>query len=240
MGTEALVALVQPQVCRHVERLDISYCDITDSRTVLILQGLQLMRTVPADEIMLREISMQGAHVSNAKALDALVDLLQRNLPLRVMRLNDPGSKAVGLTGAQLTTVATGLKDNFEVEEFLVDDCCTRSERERVWPALDFYLKLNQCGRRLLLSSSSGILAHHPCQPNQGCGIVKNKEEIKYEDAHDTTINSSSSVKGTARAPNYYSDGRDDDWMEVLKRTVQTQDLNIIFWMVRHAVDRFS
>jgi hypothetical protein len=126
--------------------LDVSYCEITDNLAIAMFQAMaKLNPSTP-----LQQISMQGAHVSNNKATEALCQLLRRNLPLRVLRV-DHRDKPFGFSASQLREITKALRDNYEVEELVVDSCCAQAERECIWQDVDFFLRLNRCGRRILL-----------------------------------------------------------------------------------------
>ena len=147
MGTDALLALVQQDCCSKLSALNLSYCDITDSRCVAILQALLQL---DPKTTTLQEISLQGSHIAADKAVDCLAQVLQSSLALRVMRLDDPSQRKI-LSAEQLRTVGTAVQANFCIQELQLD-ILSMTEMKRIWrDNIDFYLRLNRAGRRVIL-----------------------------------------------------------------------------------------
>ena len=143
MGPRAIEALTGPIVRNIVQKLDLSYCDLTDSRSVSVLRSLQNSK--------LQHLCLSGCHVSNEMAIDALVQLLRSSgTRLRTLRLDDP-HRPSGFSAPQLRQILAALRNNYELEELVVDAMCTNREWTQISKEMDFYLRLNKCGRRILL-----------------------------------------------------------------------------------------
>lgn len=148
MGADALLALVQQDCCSKVLSLNVSYCDVSDSRAVAMIRAVAKL---DGPRTKLRKLSLQGAKIANSNCIAALVDLLKCNLPLRVIHLNDPGQPNI-ISTDQLRMVIIGMKQNFEVEELYMD-LLFNTEINALWREIDFYFRLNRAGRRILLDN---------------------------------------------------------------------------------------
>jgi hypothetical protein len=146
MGRAALLSLLEQETCNKLVALDVSYCEITGNRAVAMFQAMTKLNP----STRLQKIIMQGAHVANNNATEALCQLLNCNVPIRVLRL-DHRDKPFGFSALQLRKIAKAICDNYEVEELVVDSWCTQAERGYIWKDVDFFLRLNRCGRRILL-----------------------------------------------------------------------------------------
>jgi len=146
MGTPALLHFLQASVVQ----LDLSFCDLTPQRMEEVLRVLGQSST-------LQRALLHGANQWSAEAVDLLVDLVE-STNLQVLELHDPQkhpSSRAGLNVNDFARVVSSLSSNYTLERFQVDTCILNKPRLReLQDELDFYLRLNQCGRKVLLQGN--------------------------------------------------------------------------------------
>jgi hypothetical protein len=164
IDTRGMLALTSQACCDKLLALDISYCDYSDSKAVDTLVSLKNLDS----STKLRQITMQGTRVASGDATRALCQLLETENSLRVVRINDRSrtdSKIMSVQ--QLRGVVAAVKDNYELEQLELDShqqlrndsihnrnapssAFSTPEEMVVWQELEFYLRLNRAGRRIL------------------------------------------------------------------------------------------
>jgi len=150
LDSHGLVALVQPPVLQKVKALDLSYCELGDSRTSRILQQILASHATPT---MLQEIKLQGCAVTSDAARRALVNLLAApHSRIRRFILNDTVETGKYWPTKGLEEVATVLPLNYDVEVLDIDFMNT-TPNAKAWGLIEPWLELNRLGRRVVLSS---------------------------------------------------------------------------------------
>jgi hypothetical protein len=163
IDTRGMLALTSQACCDKLLALDISYCDFSDTKAVETLLSLKKLDS----STKLRQITMQGARVASGDATLALCQLLQSENSLRVVRINDrsvPDPRMLSIQ--QLRNIVAGVKDNYELEQLELDShrpernsshnrnaaasAFSTREEMALWQELEFYLRLNRAGRRIL------------------------------------------------------------------------------------------
>jgi len=132
-----------------------------------------------------------------------------------------------------------GLRLNYEVEELQFDSL--RNEHElSIVKKMDFFIRLNRAGRRILLSP--------PLPGHQRINLKRQKC-----DRGDSAISSVHHINQSRRQISHKSkmtaqDGRDtrqqvkqkpdEEWFQVLEKA--GEDLDVLFWIVRESAERFD
>lgn len=149
-----LLALTKQSCCNKLNGLNISFCDIGQSKACHVMKSLQeLDRSTP-----LRQISMQGIPVGDEHVAEAIGELLKQNTSLRVVKLNYPGN-FVAVASPELAFVLEGMRHNYEVEELrLVDSRPLCDVEYKLRKDIDFFVKLNRAGRRVFLQKAPASL----------------------------------------------------------------------------------
>lgn len=144
-----LVALVKPGVLQKVKSLDLSYCELGESRTARVLEQLKVSQ-IPGSA--LHEIQLQGCTVSSAKSQRALQQLLSSpNSRLRRLILNDPVESGKYWSTNLLQHIADIMPHNYDVEELKIDFMNT-TPNVKIWDDdIKPWLELNLLGRRSVL-----------------------------------------------------------------------------------------
>jgi hypothetical protein len=163
IDARGMLALTSQACCDKLLALDISYCDYSDSKAVATLVSLQHLDR----STKLRKITMQGTRVASGDATRALCQLLETENSLRVVNINDRSRTNPKIMSVQqLRRVVAGVRDNYELEHLELDSqqqlrnashnhnapssAFSTPEEMVVWQELDFYLRLNRAGRRIL------------------------------------------------------------------------------------------
>jgi hypothetical protein len=147
MGTPALLRLFQPTVCRKLKAINISYCDINDHRVNEMLSALSSLD----QSSRLERLIVNGSLVANERTATSWAQLLEKNLsPLRCIHMNDPKQPKIW-SRQQLEILAEGLRNNYELEDLKFDTFFQSLELRSILSKIQFYLRLNQAGRRILL-----------------------------------------------------------------------------------------
>jgi hypothetical protein len=172
IDTRGMLALTSQACCDKLLALDISYCDYSDSKAVETLASLKKLDS----STKLRQITMQGTRVASGDATRALCQLLQTENSLRVVRINDrTRTDPTILSVQQLRGVVAGIKDNYELEQLELDShqgqrnnsrlaasTFSNTEEMAVWQELEFYLRLNRAGRRILRVKGTSARNNNP------------------------------------------------------------------------------
>jgi hypothetical protein len=151
MGSMGLLAMASnPQCLEKVVELDLSYCDSKAYQAVLVLNALS---SNLEPNSTLRKILIQGSCVGNDAVAEALANLLSKNTSLRSIRLDDHQAPKP-MNAAQLRTILQGVQHNYELEELRLDrpDSNFSDIEPSVWNEINFLLRLNAAGRRLLVT----------------------------------------------------------------------------------------
>lgn len=174
IDTRGMLALTSQACCDKLLALDISYCDYSDSKAVETLVSLKNLDSSTS----LRQITMHGTRVANGDATRALCQLLETENSLRVVRINDrsrPDPKVLSVQ--QLRGVVAAVKHNYELEQLELDSLQQRNnshshnapssafstpEEMLVWQELEFYLRLNRAGRRILRVKGASARRNNP------------------------------------------------------------------------------
>mmetsp|Transcript_17982 Transcript_17982/g.34282 ORF Transcript_17982/g.34282 Transcript_17982/m.34282 type:complete len:549 (+) Transcript_17982:178-1824(+) len=150
LDVHGLVALVQPAVLQKVKALDLSYCELGESRTSRILQQLLASHATPT---MLREIKLQGCAVTSNVSRRALINLMSApHSRIRRFILNDTVETGKYWSTDGLEEVAAVMPLNYDVEVLDLDFMNT-SPNAKVWGKIKPLLELNRLGRRVVLPS---------------------------------------------------------------------------------------
>jgi len=151
MENVGLLALTAPATCQKIVALNMSYCDCKYYRSVMILNALSRLH----ETTTLRRIQLHGTFVGNDLVATALKQLLMSGTPLRSIQLNDPKDPKP-MNAAQLRTVLEGVQQSYDLEELVIDTLNNPAEL-KVWRDIDFALRLNCAGRRILRSHQEPI-----------------------------------------------------------------------------------
>lgn len=151
LDNTGLLAMTASSCCQKVVSLDMSYCDNKYYRSVLILNALSRLEETTS----LRRLKLHGTFVSNDLVADALKHLLMSGTPLRSIQLNDPKDPKP-MNANQLRTVLEGVQQSYEIEELMIDTLRSPQELE-IWHEIDFSLRLNMAGRRILRTHEDPI-----------------------------------------------------------------------------------
>ena len=147
MGTPALLQLFQPAVCRKLKALNASYCDINDHRVNEMLTAMGSLD----HSSRLERLIVNGSLVANERTAASWASLLEKNLaPLRCIHMDDPKQPKIW-NRHQLEILAEGLRNNYELEDLKFDTFSKSLEMRSVLSKIQFYLRLNRAGRRILL-----------------------------------------------------------------------------------------
>lgn len=147
MGTAALLQLFQPAVCRKLKALNASYCDINDYRVNEMVNAMTFLDS----SSRLERLIVNGSMVSNDHTAMSWANMLDKNLsPLRCIHMDDPKQPKMW-NQHQLEILADGLQNNYEVEELKFDTFFQSLELRSTLSKIQFFLRLNRAGRRMLL-----------------------------------------------------------------------------------------
>lgn len=211
----------------------------------------------------------------------ALSRLLRQNNSLRVVRLNDPSrpERASPMSVSDLARVLDALQHNYELEVLQVDNGRDRgsgrghadrsasssstsslstSPCSPLWVQLDFVMRLNRAGRRVLLGRRQRT-------PHDWYGGGTCTDDDDDDDAAASAAVSSGSAlrpSATGPSPPHYHPPRrshvplwsgpsvddndhdrdDDAWFQVLADAASAPhaDVDVLFWLVREGTDRFG
>jgi hypothetical protein len=214
MDSVALNALVQPLCCQKMVILDVSYCSITSDRLVKLFTTLTQLKSY---NTLLRRIVLCGAIIANDAATTALYNLLLSDSPIRSLDLRDL-QEPKPLSSQQIRRIADAMYFNYEMEEVIFDQSCRDRGDSLIRDNLDFYLQLNQVGRRIVRTSL------HPTEP-----VILSSQAILFRH-----LNPSMRQLVTGNA------STDSDWYRVLEKAGEVDNLDVLFWIVRHSgVSRF-
>jgi len=161
MGSPGLLALTAAGCCQKMVALNLSYCDCKYYRSVMILNALARLDATTT----LRRVAIHGMVVGNELVATALQQLLSSGTPLRSIQLNDPKDPKP-MNASQLRIVWQGVQQSYDLEELLIDSRHTPEELQ-VWHEIDFTLRLNAAGRRILRSppNEPRVYSGFPVQP---------------------------------------------------------------------------
>ena len=151
LDSHGLVALVQPGVLKKVISLDLSFCELGESRTARVLK--QVRQSHANDVTALRELTLQGCTITGNASRQAFLDLLAHTPHSRIRRfiLNDPVESGKYWSTDSLEQVAAVLPHNYDVEELKLDYMHTKPNAH-VWETqMEPWLELNRLGRRVVL-----------------------------------------------------------------------------------------
>lgn len=148
------------QLCRsvpyQVQNWNMSYCDITDHQSRVILQELVTPLLLPSTP--LQELTLQGLKINNPVACEAIQRILLNNRSLTTLVMNDP--KYPNPTSVpNMRTIADGLRHHYGLQELQLDMRPLRAKETKcgvllqVVDTFEFYLALNRAGRRMLQNS---------------------------------------------------------------------------------------
>jgi hypothetical protein len=163
--TSGWIALTSRECCNMLTNIDLSYCVVSCAEMVSILDSLRQNLSPTA---ALREINMQGCarwhqdDEGDSGLSESLCRLLRQGNSLRVVRLNDPRpgrrrEDSRNWSNKELSRVLEALRHNYEIELLLYDSWRTKwvgdesSRAANIRNDMDFVLRLNQAGRRILL-----------------------------------------------------------------------------------------
>ena len=133
----------------------------------------------------LRRVMIHGMVVGNELVATALQQLLLSGTPLRSIQLNDPKDPKP-MNAAQLRIVWKGVQQSYDLEELLIDSRHTPEEMQ-VWHEIDFTLRLNAAGRRILRSppNEPRVYSGFPVQPVDDWFQVLEKAGNSDQAEHD-------------------------------------------------------
>lgn len=143
----------------HVEHWNLSYCDMTEYETEIILE--ELARNMVQNDTPLKELVLHGAKVANDEACQALGKLLRGNRTLISVQVDDP-TYPMQMRCEHLKFVVDGLEHNYQLQEFAFDKFYLKwplpgskeeVQEKKVRNGLEFYILLNQAGRGMLQSN---------------------------------------------------------------------------------------
>jgi hypothetical protein len=163
--TSGWIALTSRDCCSKLTTINLSYCVVSCAQVVSILDSLERNLSPTA---ALQEINMQGCphlheDVGETGVSDSLCRLLRHSSSLRVVRLNDPRSSRHHMCSCfwstnELSRLLEALKHNYEIEQLLYDSwrgkpvgLKSSAAASSIRNDMDFVLRLNQAGRRILL-----------------------------------------------------------------------------------------
>lgn len=147
MGTPALLQLFQPAVCRKLKALNASYCDINDHRVNEMINAMSSLD----NSSRLERLIVNGSLVTNDRTAMSWATMLEKNLsPLRCIHMDDPKQPKMWNLH-QLQILAEGLQNNYEVEDLKFDTFFKSLELRSILSKIQFFLRLNRAGRRILL-----------------------------------------------------------------------------------------
>ena len=208
-----LSAMVQPLCCQKMVVLDVSHCSITSDRLVKLLNTLAQLKSYNS---LLRRVVLCGATIANDAATLALQNLLFSDCPIRSLDLRDP-QEPKPLSIEQIRRIADAISTNYEMEELIFQ----HRGRERVdiqmWTELDFYFQLNQAGRRIIRASL------YPTQP-----MILSSQAMLYRHLNRSIRHL---ITGNASTIS--------DWCDVLKNAVEVDNLDSLYWIIRHGGANF-
>lgn len=147
-GFAALCRVVPYQV-RH---WNMSYCDISDHQSLVILQ--ELVTPLSLVTIPLQELTLRGLKVSNPVTCQVVQTILRNNCSLIKLSIDDP-KYPMPISFSNLQIIVEGLKHHYSLRELQLDMRPRRvqemtREVRHVHDALEMYLLLNRAGRRIL------------------------------------------------------------------------------------------
>jgi hypothetical protein len=141
---ESFVALCR--ACPYqVKHWNLSYCDMTEHKSLVVLRELLPVLTRSAD-CPLQQLTLQGCQINHPQACALLVTILQHNRSLTALRLNDPKNPRYLDPAMLQTLVQQGLKHHYGIKELALDVRRQSSNNDE----MDFYLSLNRAGRHIL------------------------------------------------------------------------------------------
>jgi hypothetical protein len=151
LDTSGLVQLVQPTVLQKVTAVDLSFCELGESRTTRVLQQIAMSHQQQGPTA-LREVILQGCTLTSTTSRGALLQLLQcPNVRIHTYRLNDPVETGKYWSTHALRQVAAVMPHNYDVEEFTVDYMRTQPN-VAVWKTdIQPWLDWNILGRRVVV-----------------------------------------------------------------------------------------
>lgn len=153
------------RLCRiipnQVQRWIMSYCDITDHQSLVILQ--ELVAPLSSPTCLLKELTIQGLKIGNQEACETIRSILQSNRSLTKLCVDDPKYPTFVST-PKLKVILEGLKEHYSLKVFELDrrrwkahDFLSQETKLtvewQVYDAFEFYLLLNRAGRKILQNS---------------------------------------------------------------------------------------
>lgn len=224
MGLPGVRALFD--VCPFkVEHVDISYSDLSEAMTLLVLQKLSdlgeadiyLQRAKPT---VLKRLVMHGCMPSSDDGLRLLLSLLQHSsLPLRALAINDPKNERKYISADRMLEIALAMKDNYEMEE-LEFDFHRNQQQQRAWKQIEYWQQMNRAGRRLL-------------RPSLGSEASAKMKKASHPLLHRHKPNDKDEV-----AVAYRKDK--DDWIGLLIGVQEVDEFDSLYWVVRNSAERIN
>ena len=156
-GFTALYSVVPYQV----QHWNMSYCDITENQSLVILEELTTPLSLPT--IPLQELTLQGLKMHSPAACQVIQSILRGNRSLTKICISDP-KYPTPISVPNLQIIAEGLRYHYGLQELELDMRPLKVEEllskemegdevRQVHDAFQFYLLLNRAGRKMLQNS---------------------------------------------------------------------------------------
>ena len=147
-GFAALCRVVPHQV----QHWNMSYCDISDHQSLVILQ--ELVAPLSFTTLPLEELTLRGLKLSNPMTCQVIQTIFRNNCSLIKLSIDDP-KYPMPISFPNLRIIVEGLKYHYSLQELQLDINPRRvqemtAEVRHAHDTLEMYLLLNRAGRRIL------------------------------------------------------------------------------------------
>lgn len=197
--------------CTRLTRLDCSFCGVQNEDLSSVLDAL-------ADDThaTLRALVMKASRV---KDVEPLLRCLRNNTTLQSLVLHHP-KESSPLPADGVAALGPALERNYQMSDLRLD---IERQHEKLKRPSEFWLRLNHCGRRILIQDDI-------CED-----IPYDYDGSRYGGTTTTTVlldQNQRIAKKLDQAPLH--------WPNVLAEAARLDDKNVLFWLVHHGVHLFG
>jgi len=149
----AAVSVIVRAAAIKLSEVDCSFCGINtkSQRQVFDILAEETSSSPNDKTCTIKSFRMQGIMLSD---VEGLVNCIRNNTSLRHLVVDHPHEvRSISMDG--MHQIVTALKSNYSLEVLRFD--VIQKKNLGILEDIDFWLKLNQCGRRALLQANEGI-----------------------------------------------------------------------------------
>jgi len=156
--------------CKTLTAINCSFCEITNDFQSRVFKIL-----ATTERCTIRSLILQGARIKDSKWL---IRCLEMNKSLQRLEMHHPRDTSKPIGTHSLTKIIAAVQNNYYLEEIKLG--VLHYEKKRLLE-MDFWLLLNQCGRRVILHEcTSTIPTKSWMEVLRDAGSTKNRELVYW------------------------------------------------------------